>query len=93
MYINENSLLYITFLDNDHKELSNKREMRMSDLTVKFANKSFGQRLSVLWSIRVQLFSILCLGNFKKKILGGEIANNQGLIYKYLFLELDNDLR
>jgi len=31
-------------LDTDHKEISNKREMRRYDLTVKFANKSFGQR-------------------------------------------------
>jgi len=30
-------------LDNYHKELSNKRELRKYDLTVSYANASFGQ--------------------------------------------------
>jgi len=51
-------------LDKNYKELSNKREMRKYDLTVKFANKSFGL---ILWTIRAQLFSILCLMNLKKR--------------------------
>jgi len=92
-YIKKIAIMYMIkkfHLDNNYKELNNKREMRKYDLTIKFANKSFGQRFV---DYQGPNFFNSMPYELKKKILGGEIVNIKGMIYKHLFLELDKDVR
>jgi len=76
-------------LDKYHKELNNKRELRKFDLTVNYTNKSFGQ--CFVDYLGPTFFNSMPF-EFKKKILGDERINTKGLVYKYLFLELNNEL-
>jgi hypothetical protein len=76
-------------LDIYHKELSNKRELRKFDLTVNYTNKSFGQ--CFLDYLGPTFFNSMPF-EFKKKIFRDERINIKGLMYKYLFFELNNEL-
>ena len=76
-------------MDKDHKDLSRIREYRKYDLTVKYAYKSFGQ--CFVDYLGPTFFNSMPV-EFKKKILGGKITNIKSLVYKYLFLELNNEL-
>jgi len=76
-------------LDKYHNKLSNKRELRKYDLTVNYTNKSFGQ--CFVDYLGPTFFNSMPF-EFKKKLLGDERINIKGLVYKYLFLELNNDL-
>jgi len=64
--------------------------MRKYDFTIKFSNKSFGQRF---FEYQGPTFFNSMPYEFKKKITEDEIVNIKGMIYKHLFLKLDNDLR
>ena len=76
-------------LDKYYKELSNKKELRKYELTVNYTNKSFGQ--CFVDYLGPTFFNSMPF-EFKKKILGDERIYIKSLVYKYLFLELNNEL-
>jgi len=76
-------------IDKYHKELSNKRELRKFDLPVNYTNKSFGQCFVDYFG--PTFFNSMSF-ELKKKMLWDERINIKGLVYKYLFRELNNEL-
>lgn len=77
-------------LDKYHNKLSNKRELRKLDLTINYTNKSFGQ--CFIDYLGPTFFNSMPFELKKKKQLRDERINIKGLVYKYLFLELNNEL-
>lgn len=59
------------YLDNNHKELSYKREMKKYDLTIKFENKSFGQRF--VDYLRLTFFNSIRYEFLKKRYLEAKL--------------------
>lgn len=60
------------------------------NLMVKSANKSFNQ--SCVDYLGPTLFNYMPF-ELKKKIFEGQIVNIKWLVYRYLFLELENNVR
>lgn len=76
-------------IDQLHNVNSHKREIRKYDFAVKYTNKSFGHTFVDYLGPTYYNSTPLDL---KRNISAREKINIKGLLYKYVFLELNNNV-
>jgi len=72
-----------------HNDNSHLREIRKYDFPVKYTNKSFGQ--TFINYLGPTYYNSMPL-DFKRNIITCKKINIKGLLYKYMFLELNNNV-
>jgi hypothetical protein len=76
-------------IDQLHSDNSHIREIRKYDCPVKYTYKSFGQ--TFVDYLGPTYYNSMPL-DFKRNIITSKKINNKGLLYKYIFLEMNNNV-
>lgn len=72
-----------------HKDNSHERVMRKFEIPVKYTNKSFGH--TFVDYLGPTFYNSMPL-DFRRNIITCEKINIKGILYKYLFLECNNNV-